>query len=151
MLLLFVLKNRFLWACRHHCPGSQTHKSLLIKAARHRVRDVVSAHHVRAAWVSAAITAQDLCHVPSEDGQVLGEPVERGGKGWGQWQGRGCMKLWMRRCGVQDRGQGPRSGWAPSVHFHYHYCCHQHPSQETRVITKYTLTILRGVFCGYSI
>lgn len=151
MLLLFVLKNRFLWASQHHCPGTQNHKSLLLKAARHTVREVVSAHHVQAARVSAAVTAQDLCHVPSEDRQVLGEPVERGGKGWGQWQGWGCMNLWMRRCGVQACGEGPRTSWAPCVPFHYHYCCRQHPSQLTRVITKYTLTIVRGAFCGYSI
>lgn len=38
-MLSFVLKNRFSWASRHCCPGTRTHKSLLVKAARHTVRE----------------------------------------------------------------------------------------------------------------
>lgn len=57
-------------------------------------------------------------------------------------------------CGVQDLGEGPRS-W-PSTYLPPTFTttttgCHQHPSQKTRGITKYTLTILRGAFYGYSI
>lgn len=36
-----------------------------------------SAHHVQGAELSVAVTAQRLCHISSEDGEVLCEPVER--------------------------------------------------------------------------
>lgn len=109
-MLLFVLKNRFPWASQHRGAGTRTRKSLLGKAAGREVGEVVSAHHVQTARFGAALAAQGLCHVPSEDGQVLGEPAERGGKALGQWQGHRRTNRWRTEPrGVQDLGEGPSS------------------------------------------
>lgn len=151
--MLFVLKNRLPWAGQHHCAGTQTRRSLSVKAAGRVVREVVSAHHVQTARFAAALAAQSLCHIPSEDGQVLGEPAERGSKGLGQWHGHGCRNHGAESCrGVQDLGEGPSSRLSsfrplPLAAL----ICRQHPVPGHGLTTAYALTMLTGVSCGYAI
>lgn len=149
---MFVLKNRFPWASQHRRAGTLTRKSLLVKAAGREVREGMSAHHVQTARLGAALAAQGLCHVPSEDGQVLREPAERGGEGLGRRQGHGCMNRWRTESpwssgpwrGPELQAQllppaSPGGAVLPAAPVPGHGRCHHLP-----------LTMLRGASC-YSI